>query len=60
MVTNLTGHPALAMPTGLDSTNHPTSITLLGNLFDEEKLLELGTLIQSKTDFHKKTPPGFD
>jgi len=60
MVTNLTGHPALAMPTGLDSANHPTSITLLGNLFDEEKLLELGTLIQSKTDLHKKTPPGFE
>ncbi len=60
IVTNLTGHPVLALPTGLDSTNHPTSITLIGNLFEEEKILELGALIQSKTYFHKKTPPGFE
>ncbi|MFC3880458.1 amidase [Algoriphagus namhaensis] len=60
VITNLSGHPALTIPTGLDSKNHPTSITLLGNLFEEQALLEFGTLIQEKTDFHLKKPPGFE
>ena len=59
-VTNLTGHPVLAIPSGFDETNHPTSISILGNLFDEEKILLLGDAIQQQTDHHLKHPPGFE
>ncbi|MBX2815297.1 MAG: amidase [Saprospiraceae bacterium] len=60
LITNLTGHPAVTLPTGLDSLRHPTSMTLLGNLYDEGRLLTFAQFIQGLTDFHKKMPPGFE
>ena len=59
VVTNLTGHPVLALPSGFDEDNHPTSISLLGNLFDEGKILRLGHYLQQVTDHHLKHPEGF-
>jgi hypothetical protein len=32
----------------------------LANLFDEEKLIMVGRLIQEKTDWQAKRPPLFD
>lgn len=60
MVTNLTGHPVLAIPAGFDEDNHPTSISILGNLYDEGKVLQLGKAIQESFDHHTKHPPGFE
>ncbi len=59
-ITNLTGHPALCLPNGFTENGSPTSITLLANLFDEEKLIMLGRLIQENTDWQTKRPPLFD
>ena len=59
LITNLTGHPALAIPNGFDIDNHPTSITLIGNLYDEAAILAIGRAFQHKTDFEEKYPPGF-
>jgi Asp-tRNA(Asn)/Glu-tRNA(Gln) amidotransferase A subunit family amidase len=59
-ITNLTGHPALCLPNGFSENGSPTSITLLANLFDEEKLIMLGRLIQENTDWQSKRPPLFD
>lgn len=59
-ITNLTGHPALCMPNGFADNGSPTSITLLANLFEEEKLIMLGRLIQENTDWQAKRPPMFD
>lgn len=59
-LTNLTGHPALCLPNGFSAENSPTSITLLANLFEEEKLLLLGNFIQENTDWQEKRPPLFD
>jgi Asp-tRNA(Asn)/Glu-tRNA(Gln) amidotransferase A subunit family amidase len=59
-ITNLTGHPALCLPNGFAENGSPTSITLLANLFDEEKLIMLGRLIQENTDWQSKRPPLFD
>ncbi|TDQ16950.1 Asp-tRNA(Asn)/Glu-tRNA(Gln) amidotransferase A subunit family amidase [Algoriphagus boseongensis] len=59
-ITNLTGHPALCLPNGFSENGSPTSITLLANLFDEEKLIMLGRLIQENTDWQAKRPPLFD
>ncbi len=57
LATNLTGHPALIMPHGFrpeDGT--PLSITFLGRLFGEEKLLKLGQAFQSVTTHHQRHP----
>jgi Asp-tRNA(Asn)/Glu-tRNA(Gln) amidotransferase A subunit family amidase len=59
LITNLTGHPALSIPIGLDSLNHPVSMTIIGQLFDEDKLLEFGQDLQKLIDFHKLIPPLF-
>lgn len=59
-ITNLTGHPALCMPNGFAENGSPTSITLLANLFEEEKLVMLGRFIQENTDWQAKRPPMFD
>ncbi len=59
MITNLTGHPALSLPTGLDSLQHPTSITLIGPLFGEEKILAVGQAYQDRTDHEQARPPLF-
>lgn len=59
-ITNLTGHPALCLPNGFAPNGSPTSITLLANLFEEEKLIMVGRLIQENTDWQAKRPPMFD
>lgn len=59
-ITNLTGHPALCLPNGFAPNGSPTSITLLANLFEEEKLIMVGRLIQENTDWQVKRPPMFD
>ncbi|MCE7056313.1 amidase [Algoriphagus sp. AGSA1] len=59
-ITNLTGHPALCLPNGFNEEGGPTSITLLANLFEEEKLVMLGNLIQSNSDWQEQRPPMFD
>lgn len=55
-LTNLTGHPCVALPNGFTSKGLPTSITFLGQLFDEGRLLAVAKMYQDATDFHKKHP----
>lgn len=59
LATNLTGHPVIAIPTGLDKKNHPTSMTFVGNLYDEASILLLAKAFQEKTAFDEMHPPGF-
>jgi len=59
LLTNLTGHPAVVIPTGFMDDNTPASITFIGNLFDEGKIVALAKAFQDATDFHKKHPPLF-
>jgi len=58
-ITNLTGHPALCMPTGFDKNNLPTSITFLANLYQEALLLAVGEIFQNGTNFNKVHPAFF-
>ena len=58
-VTNLTGHPALSLPTGFDRKGRPTSLTLLGNLYEEGSILSLAKAFQKVTDYHLQQPPLF-
>ncbi len=59
VITNLTGHPAIAFPTGLDNENHPTSLTILGNLYDEATILAITHQFQLLTEFDEQQPTGF-
>ncbi len=58
-ITNLTGHPALCMPTGFTKQGLPTSITLLGNLYGEAILLSVGKALQKNTSWEDVHPEKF-
>ena len=57
VLTNLTGHPAVALPNGLTAAGLPTTITFMGQLYEEGKLLALAKAYQDATDFDEKHPP---
>jgi Asp-tRNA(Asn)/Glu-tRNA(Gln) amidotransferase A subunit family amidase len=59
LLTNLTGHPAISIPTGFDKKGHPTSVILIGNLYDDAPILEAAYIIQQATEFEEKRPPYF-
>lgn len=59
-ITNLTGHPVVCMPTGFDKRfNLPTSITLIGKLYDEASLLSAAKAYQQVTEWDDIHPPMF-
>jgi Asp-tRNA(Asn)/Glu-tRNA(Gln) amidotransferase A subunit family amidase len=56
LITNLTGHPAVILPNGFRADGTPVSLTFLGDLFGESKLLAVAKAYQDATDFHRKHP----
>jgi aspartyl-tRNA(Asn)/glutamyl-tRNA(Gln) amidotransferase subunit A len=54
---SLAGLPALSMPAGFVD-NMPVGIQLIGNYFDEAKLLNVAHQYQSITSWHRQTPKG--
>lgn len=54
--TNLTGHPCVVLPNGFSQRGTPTSITFIGQLFQEGKVLGVAKAYQDATDFHRKHP----
>ena len=54
---NLAGLPALVLPCGFAS-NLPVALQLVGPPFSENPLLAIGREFQSRTDWHKRRPPG--
>ncbi len=48
---NLTGQPAIVVPTGIDDDDMPTAIQLVGRAGDEATLLSLATQIESAQPF---------
>jgi len=59
LTTNLTGHPLVVVPNGSNDGIHPTSITFIGRLFEEGKILAAAKAYQDATGFHLKHPPMF-
>lgn len=59
LITNLTGHPSVVLPNGFTDGGSPTSITFVGDLFDEASLLSVAKAYQEATNHHKKHPPLF-
>ena len=54
--TNLTGHPAVILPSGFREDGTPVSLTFLGRLFGEEALLRVANAYQKATPFHARHP----
>lgn len=55
---NVAGLPAITLPNGFGNQGLPTAIEFTGRAFDENTLLEIATILQKKTDWHSKHPPG--
>jgi len=56
VLTNLTGHPAVALPNGFTTAGLPSTITFMGQLYEEGKLLALAKAYQDATEFDEKHP----
>jgi Asp-tRNA(Asn)/Glu-tRNA(Gln) amidotransferase A subunit family amidase len=56
VATNLTGHPAVIVPNGFRDDGTPVSLTFLGGLFEEAKVLAVARVYQEATGFHLKRP----
>ena len=56
VATNFTGHPAVIVPNGFRDDGTPVSLTFLGGLYEEAKLLRVAQAYQEATGFHRKHP----
>lgn len=59
LITNLTGHPCVTVPNGFTKDGIPTSISFIGNLYDEANILAVAHIYQQVTGFNKLHPPSF-
>jgi Asp-tRNA(Asn)/Glu-tRNA(Gln) amidotransferase A subunit family amidase len=59
LYTNLTGNPCVVVPNGFTDKGSPTSITFMGKLFEEGKVMTVAKAYQDATDFNTKHPPLF-
>ncbi len=59
LITNLTGHPAVTLPNGFQENGSPVSVSFIGRLFAEDRLLVAAKAYQDATGFHTKHPPAF-
>ncbi len=55
---NLAGIPAMSIPAGM-AQGKPVGLQLMGNYFDESKLLNAAHKYQQVTDWHQQMPEGF-
>jgi Asp-tRNA(Asn)/Glu-tRNA(Gln) amidotransferase A subunit family amidase len=59
-ITNLTGHPVVCVPTGLDAKSGlPTGISFVGKLYDEGTLLRIAQFYQDHTKHEEIHPKPF-
>jgi aspartyl-tRNA(Asn)/glutamyl-tRNA(Gln) amidotransferase subunit A len=53
---NLAGLPGLSVPCGFDPQGMPIGLQILGPAFSEDRLLKIGNMFQSQTNWHTKKP----
>ncbi len=56
---NLAGLPAMSVPAGF-MNKKPVGLQIIGNYFEEAKLLNVAHQYQQVTDWHKQSPKGFE
>ena len=55
---NLTGHPAMSVPAGFSaSTGLPIGVQLVGSLFDEATLFQIGHALERNSSWSKRRIP---
>ncbi|PKM45928.1 MAG: Asp-tRNA(Asn)/Glu-tRNA(Gln) amidotransferase GatCAB subunit A [Gammaproteobacteria bacterium HGW-Gammaproteobacteria-1] len=59
IATNLAGLPGMSLPAGFVG-NRPVGLQLIGNYFDEARLLNVAHQYQLATDWHQRMPHGFE
>ncbi len=59
MTTNLTGHPAVVVPSGFNDNGTPVSVVFIGQLWADAEMLRVAKAWQDATDFHTRRPPLF-
>lgn len=59
LMTNLTGNPCVVFPNGFNEEGSPTSFSIIGNLYEEGKLLELAAAYQQATEHDEAHPEYF-
>lgn len=56
ITTNLTGHPQLYVPMGVDAKGVNRGVSIIGRLYQEGLICRLGAAIQAKTEIWKRRP----
>jgi len=64
IATNLAGLPGMSIPAGFSSSSEgkdlPVGLQIIGNCFDEARMLNVGHAYQQVTDWHTKMPEGIE
>ncbi|MEF3075041.1 Asp-tRNA(Asn)/Glu-tRNA(Gln) amidotransferase subunit GatA [Methylobacter sp. Wu1] len=55
---NLAGLPAMSIPVGV--VGKPVGLQIIGNYFEEHRLLNIAHQYQQVTDWHQQSPKGFE
>ena len=55
---NLAGLPGMSIPCGFGANNMPAGLQIIGNYFDEARMLNVAHQYQLATDWHSRTPQG--
>ena len=55
---NLAGLPGMSIPCGFGERNLPLGLQIIGNYFDEAKMLHVAHQFQLRTDWHQRAPVG--
>lgn len=55
---NLAGLPGMSIPCGFDSGGLPVGLQIIGNYFDEARMLNVAHQYQLATDWHQRAPKG--
>ncbi len=57
---NLAGLPGMSIPCGFDGGSLPVGLQIIGNYFDEARMLNVAHQYQLATDWHQRAPTGFE
>jgi aspartyl-tRNA(Asn)/glutamyl-tRNA(Gln) amidotransferase subunit A len=56
---NLAGLPGMSIPCGFGDKGRPVGLQIVGNYFDEARMLAVAHAFQQATDWHARTPAAF-
>jgi Asp-tRNA(Asn)/Glu-tRNA(Gln) amidotransferase A subunit family amidase len=56
VTTNLTGHPQIFIPMGVNDQGRPIGVSLIGRLYDEGTILSVANMIQRATSVYRRQP----